>query len=87
LHVTLHVEPGRAGQPARGLVRFLNGKSAGNGLRIFFVRGPPRGQALIVFARQLHRADFCTIPAGCALGRVNVARGLSEGDLEVSLDA
>jgi hypothetical protein len=63
----------------------LDGKSAGDGLRIFLVRGPARGQALIVFARQLYRAGFCTIPTGRALGCVNVARGLSKGDLEVSL--
>ena len=87
LNVALHIQAGRAGQPARGLVRFLDGKGAGNRLRIFLVRGPARGQALIVFARQLHGAGFCTIPASRALGRINVARGLSESDLEVSLDA
>ena len=87
LHVALHIQTGRAGKPARGLVRFLNGESTGNGLGVFLVCGPPGGQTLIVLARQFHRAHLRTIPAGRALGCINVARSLSEGDLEVSLDA
>ena len=41
LHIALHIQTGRAGEPARSLVRFLNRKSTGNGLGVLLVDGLP----------------------------------------------
>jgi len=87
LHIALHIQTGRAGEPARSLVRFLNRKSTRNSLSVLLVSRPPGGETLIVLARQFHRARLRAIPASRALGRINVTRAFSQGDLEVPFDS
>ena len=41
LHIPLYIEPGRAGQAARGLIFLLYGKGSGYGLGVFFISGLP----------------------------------------------
>jgi hypothetical protein len=84
LDVSLNVEAGRAGQAAGGLVGLLDGKGTGNGLGVALVSGLAVVEPLVVFVGQGNRADFGTIPAGRALGRINKTGAFVNGDVEVT---
>ena len=85
LHISLHIQPGGAGQAAGGRVCLVDGKCAGNGLCVFFVCCLSVAQTLVVFIGQHNRAYIGTVAAGSAFGDINIARVLLDGYLEISL--
>jgi hypothetical protein len=52
----------------------LNGISAGYGLGVLLVGGLFGCQALIIFTRQIYRADGGTLTTAGTFGKVNIAR-------------
>ena len=85
LHISLHIESGRAGQSTGGLVRLLNGKRPRDGLGILFEGRFPVNQSLVIFTGERHRTDRGAIAARRALGRVDVAGGFVDRDLKIAL--
>ena len=51
LHVSLHIQPGRTRQAARGCVTFIYGEGTRYGLRILLVCGFPYRQTFVILIR------------------------------------
>jgi hypothetical protein len=50
---------------------FADGISAGNCLRVLFVRGFPVAESLVVLVGNFDGADFGAFAAACAFGKIN----------------
>jgi hypothetical protein len=85
LHITLHIQIGRAGHSAWCCVAFPYGEAAWDSLSVRFVSGLSVIQALIVFTRQCDWAYIHTIATGCAFIRIYVSWGFVERYPEISL--
>ncbi len=84
LHVALHIETARAGQPTGGFVGFLDGISAGNGLGVLLEGGFFGTQTFVVFARKIHRTDRGALTTAGTLVKINVAGVLTYPGLEIT---
>jgi hypothetical protein len=69
---------GRAGGLAGRGAPFGNGIGPGNGLGVFFKRGPPGGQKFVVFIGNFNGADFGAFPAGRAFGGIDITGFLAD---------
>ena len=69
LDIALHVQPGRACQPAGRLVGLLDGEGPRDGLGVLLVGGVFDGQPLVVFIRERHGADLGALPAARCICR------------------
>ena len=84
LHIALYVQSGRAGQSAGRFIRFLYGKGPRNGLSVFLEGGFSFNEALIIFAGQGNGTGFSAIAAGGTFVKINITRGLLNGNPEIS---
>jgi hypothetical protein len=73
LHITLHIQVSRAGQPTGGLIKFLYTKCTRNCLSIRFVNGLPAPQTHVILAGPYNRADLDTVATTCAFVRIKIA--------------
>jgi len=73
---------GRAGGLAGRGAPLGDGIGPGNGLGVFFKRGPPEGKELVVFIGDLNGADLGAFPAGGAFGGVDIAGFLADAGRE-----
>ena len=80
----MNIQTCRACQTTGGLICFLDGKGAGDGLGIFFVGGLPVAHALIVFIGQDNGAYLLAVTARCTLGFVDISGIFSDGNLKIS---
>jgi hypothetical protein len=80
----LNVQTAGAGKTARGSVAFIDGKSPGNCLGILFIGCFFGSEILLIFIRQINRADLGAFTAAGAFGKVNVAGLFADPGLEVS---
>ena len=84
LDIPLDIESRGTGEAAGGLVHFLYGKGAGNGLSVFLVGGLPLGKALVVLIGKRDGAGLGAIAAGRALCLIQIARVFVDGDIKMS---
>jgi hypothetical protein len=82
LNIALDIQPGRAGQAARGFIALFNGECPRNGLRICLVGGFADRQSFVVVVGQLYRADFGALSAAGAFGQVDEAGFLPDAGFE-----
>ena len=75
---------GRAGVAAGGDPQLLDGVGVRDGLRVELVGGAPLRQALVERVRDDDGADRGAVAAADALGRVDVARLVAQGDGEIA---
>ena len=83
LDIALGAQVGGTGPDAGGPVELLDGEGGGDRLGIEAIGRLPLGQILVKGVRHGHRADVGALPAAGALGLIDIAGLLLEGDPEV----